>query len=61
MHCKTCKRKPHEILEYVMAAEANDMTPEGFVWSEEGTLNIITKEFYCTDCYIKAGMPVGTA
>jgi hypothetical protein len=33
------------------------MTPDDFVWREEGTLNRETGHFLCTSCYIKAGMP----
>ena len=66
MKCKICKRSPSEIAEYVEMAEdkegfPNANTPEEIVRTEEGTFNPYTKMFYCTDCYFKAGMPLGTA
>ena len=61
MECKRCKKKPSEIEEYVEAAEANGYTPEAYVKSQEGTYNRDTGKFYCTACYIKAGMPLGVA
>lgn len=62
MKCKCCKKEPSEILEYVSRAEQHNYdSPEDFVRSEEGTYNNKTDLFYCTDCYIKAGMPLGTA
>ena len=61
MECKICKRKPSEIEEYVECAQDEDMTPDAYVREEEGTFNSQTEEFYCTDCYIKIGMPLGTA
>jgi len=36
-------------------------SPSEIVRTEEGTFNPHTKMFYCTDCYFKAGMPLGTA
>lgn len=59
--CKICKRKPEEIEEYTHAAEAENMTPEEYVKTEEGTYNSRTGLFYCTECYIKIGMPLGLA
>ena len=66
MECKICHHKPLEIEEYVEIAEDNNgfpnsHTPEEAVLNEEGTLNHITEMFYCTSCYIKIGMPLGTA
>ena len=65
MHCKICGRHPSEIEEY-----AEMVMSEGFpgildaeqaVRQEEGTYNRETELFFCTDCYIKIGMPLGTA
>lgn len=61
-YCLGCKRKPNEIQEYIDAASpecygGEGVTPEGYVWKEEGTLNLENGHFLCTDCYIKAGQP----
>ncbi len=61
MKCKVCRKAPEDIEEYVEAAIENECTPEEYVRQEEGTYNPHTKEFYCTDCYINIGMPLGTA
>lgn len=60
--CKGCGKKASELSEYItMAKENNYKSAEDFVINEEGTYNPNTGLFYCTDCYIKAGMPLGTA
>lgn len=61
MKCKICGRTPDKIDEYIEMAEIEDMTPEEYVRTEEGTFNHITEMFYCTECYINIGMPLGTA
>lgn len=61
MKCKVCGKQPHEIEEYVYYAKENEMTPEEFVWQQEGTYNPETQLFYCTECYFRVGMPLGTA
>lgn len=61
LKCKGCGKKPEDIEEYVEMGKMENMTPEDFVLEEEGTLNRETGLFYCTDCYVKAGMPLGTA
>ncbi|MGP0583669.1 VVA0879 family protein [Paenibacillus timonensis] len=59
MTCIGCGKHPNEIDEYVEAAAENDMTPTQYVIEEEGTYDRFEpKRFYCTSCYIKAGMPV---
>lgn len=61
--CIGCGKKPHELDEYVMCASEEatgvkgGMTPEDYVWEEEGTLNRENGHFLCTECYIKAGQP----
>jgi hypothetical protein len=55
--CIGCNKEPHEIPEYIEAASDNDMTPEQYVISEEGTLNRENGHFACTSCYIQMGMP----
>jgi len=59
--CKCCGKKPEEIKEYVECAKDYECTPEEYVIKEEGTLNIFTGNFYCTECYISIGMPLGKA
>ena len=59
--CKECGKQPHEIEEYVANSIVEYMTPAQFVQQEEGTYNHKTGLFYCTRCYIKVGMPLGTA
>lgn len=59
--CKGCGKSPDEIPEYVLLANELELTPNLAVITEEGTYNRRTGRFYCTDCYIKAGMPLGKA
>lgn len=60
--CKGCGKKASELVEYRMLAEecGYDSADEA-VAEEEGTYNPKTGKFWCTSCYIKAGMPLGTA
>lgn len=57
LRCAVCKRSPGEINEYRLFAEMEEMTPDDYVWQEEGTLNRSTGEFVCTNDYIKIGQP----
>ena len=59
--CKICGKEPKEISEYCELAEEDCMTPDNWVAKEEGTFNFETGKFYCTECYVKIGMPLGTA
>lgn len=60
--CKGCGKTPEELVEYKMLAEENGYkTAEEAVRNEEGTFNPVTGLFWCTNCYIKAGMPSGKA
>jgi len=64
MRCKVCGREPHEIPEYIdaVAEEPDEFSDEeDYVRQEEGTYNPLTGFFYCTECYIRIGMPLGTA
>jgi hypothetical protein len=63
VRCRGCDRRPHEIPEYVKLAKerGGGITPAGIVAIEEGTYNPRTHAFWCTECYIKAGMPLGVA
>jgi hypothetical protein len=71
--CKRCLKNPEQIPEYTamvrdeaaMAAEEGKPPPFANAWDyvrrEEGTYNPETGKFWCTECYIKVGMPLGTA
>ena len=61
LHCARCNRRPNEIPEYVEAARMEQETPDEFVSLEEGTFNPLTGRFWCSDCYIKLGQPLGAA
>lgn len=61
LKCKCCGKQPSEIGEYITFAGFENITPDEFVWREEGTLNRETGFFYCTKCYINLGMPLGVA
>lgn len=59
MQCIGCQKKPSEISEYVFTAKLlGYSSAEEFVKEEEGTYDPVSEAFYCTDCYIKAGMPL---
>ncbi len=61
VHCANCHRTPDEIEEYSREATGEDMDPVDYVRRNEGTFNRATGGFYCTECYIKIGMPLGVA
>jgi hypothetical protein len=61
LECKVCHKKPEELEEYIEYGKDAGLSPFEYCWQEEGTLNRHTGLFYCTDCYIKIGMPLGTA
>lgn len=54
--CKGCKKSPEEIGEYKAYAMAEGMTPTE--WVKENERSTPDGNFYCTNCYIKAGMPL---
>jgi hypothetical protein len=55
--CIGCGKAPNEIEEYIEAAAEEDMTPEQYVRTEEGTFNRENAHFACTRCYIAMGCP----
>lgn len=59
--CAICLHRPHDIQEYIDAAVEFDMSTDEYVAREEGTYNKRSRKFYCTACYIRLGMPLGTA
>jgi hypothetical protein len=64
--CGGCRRRPFQIPEYVEAATAElgsdpDPTPEeidAWLRVSEGTFNPATNRYLCTECFLRAGMPV---
>lgn len=59
IRCIGCNKRPEELSEYVEAAKEEKMDPTDYVIIDEGTFNKFEKnKFYCTSCYIKAGMPL---
>jgi len=67
IRCASCHRVPSEIPEYVSLAEENGWEKMGgapdaemAVRREEGTYNKDTGRFWCTECYVKLGQPLGT-
>jgi len=57
--CIGCNLPPEQIDEYIEMAREEGTTPKQIVISEEGTYNGFEPgRFYCTSCYIKAGMPI---
>lgn len=61
VQCIRCMKRPHQIKEYVDASKSWGISPEEYVRQEEGTYNPATGRFYCTSCYVAAGMPLGMA
>lgn len=59
--CLECGKAPSGLTEYVTAAREYEITPDEYVRREEGTYNPQTGFFWCTECYIKIGMPLGKA
>lgn len=57
LRCAVCGREPKDIGEYQMFASLEEMTPDEYVWLEEGTLNRKTGQFVCTDDYLRIGSP----
>jgi hypothetical protein len=63
--CIGCNKSPEELMEYVgpAAAESGDLeftiTATAWMVHNETTFQRFEKDkFYCTTCYIKAGMPL---
>lgn len=59
--CVGCNKKSSELEEYVEAAKEINLSPEEYVRLEEGTYNRAHSTFYCSECYVKLGMPLGKA
>lgn len=61
LKCAECGLTPCQLSEYADEAEHEGITPDEYVRREEGTFNRVTGNFWCTECYCKIGMPLGTA
>lgn len=59
--CIGCNRCPKEIEEYSKECTESNIEPDDYVRQEEGTYNPHNGHFYCTECYVKADMPLGVA
>lgn len=61
IRCKECGKVPSQIPEFVELGKQMNCTPQEAVIEEEGTYNDFSGRFWCTECYIKIGMPLGKA
>lgn len=59
--CIECNRYPDQIEEYAYHNTQSGLEPDDYVKQEEGTYNRSNGHFWCTECYIKIGMPLGIA
>lgn len=63
--CIGCNKSPEELVEYRSVAQADSeglevpITATAWMVHNENTYNKFEKnKFYCTTCYVKAGMPL---
>jgi len=61
IRCLRCGEVPANIPEYYEAAKDEGVSAKEYVIENEGTFNADTGRFWCTDCYIALGMPLGAA
>jgi hypothetical protein len=61
LRCVGCNKHPQSIDEYRRYAEEEGLTPARFVLANEGTLNKENGHFWCTNCYVAVGQPLGVA
>lgn len=62
IRCNGCHLTPEEIEEYWPESTGESgVCASDYVKREEGTFNPENGHFWCTSCYIKAGMPLGVA
>lgn len=61
LRCNGCKRSPDQISGYDYAAEDMGVPNVVYVIQEEGTYNRANGHFWCDECYIAAGSPLGVA
>ena len=59
IRCRGCNKTPDELDEYISQyEEMGCASPTDMVIQEEGTFDPATNRFWCTVCYIQAGMPL---
>jgi hypothetical protein len=62
LKCVGCGRNPEEISEYWPESTGESgVCAADYVQQNEGSLNPTNGHFWCTECYIQAGMPLGVA
>lgn len=49
--CRSCMKHPRDLEEYRRMGREASLSPEGFVWMYEGTLDRTSGSFLCTPCY----------
>lgn len=54
--CPYCKRAANEILDVIISAQENGLSPEALA-REDGTYSEERNQFCCDDCYIRLGTP----
>jgi hypothetical protein len=62
--CIECGRHPWEIHEYQVLAEDYEEEPKDWpriMDCEDGSYNANNGHFWCTECYVNIGMPLGVA
>jgi hypothetical protein len=45
----------------VLFTQYEGLTPDEYIWQQEGTLNEETGLYACDGCYIKLGMPANSS
>jgi hypothetical protein len=55
LHCARCNRTPEAT--HGLFAEEEGITPDEYVLTEEGTLDIESGAYLCDECYIAVGEP----
>lgn len=55
--CGKCGQEPAQNSLIASLATEEGITPDEYIWQEEGTLNRETGKYACDSCYIAMGMP----
>jgi hypothetical protein len=59
--CKGCRKFADDLTEYQEMADVFDMTPDAYIEAHEETFDPRLHNFFCTPCWVRAGMPIRTA
>jgi len=59
--CGGCGKRPEDDSLIVLFAQYKGLTPDQYIWQQEGTLNDETGLYACDGCYIKLGMPANSS